>query len=435
MRLLQKIRGFLRLPPDIRIEPQVREHFRRNYIANALDQSVWLLGESFVSVNTIVPVFASTLTDSAILIGLVPALIHAGWFIPQVLMAGYIKRLPRKMPFARAMAKIERIPYLILPLTAFLLHWISREFAIWLFMIVIAWRGIASGMVALPWQEVIATVIPSPVRSRFFGVARTVGRTLGVVGSVVAGFILAELSYPNNYALCFLIGAAFVWLSYFFFTRTIEPEVSVDKETDASPGTKVPLIDFPAFKTILKRDLNLRKYLTSRIFFQLGSMAVGFFAVYGIQRFSLADEQAAVFSGLLFVSGILGFVVWGVVGDQFGPRNILLTSDVFFIIALVLAYFSPSVWGIYGLFLVFGFAQSGHIIGELVLGMGLGPEGERPIYLGLVRSIPGVFVLIAPLIGGTLVEWVGYQAMFIVALGFGLVGMAFVLQVKNPKQI
>ncbi len=140
-----------------------------------MDGAFWLLAESFVSVNTIMPVFASTLTDSAILIGLVPALINAGWFLPQLFMAGYVHRLKRKLPFALTMAAVERIPYFVFPLAAYLLHWIPVTTALWLFMLVVAWRGFASGFVALPWQVVIADVIPGPVRSRFLALDEQLG--------------------------------------------------------------------------------------------------------------------------------------------------------------------------------------------------------------------------------------------------------------------
>ena len=424
------LRSFLRLPPDLPVQPQVRSHFRRNFIVNMMDGAFWMLGESFVSVSTILPVFASTLTDSAILIGLVPALIQAGWFIPQLFMAGHVNRLPLKLPFARKMALVERIPYVVFPLSALLLNWIPKGTAIWVFIGVVAWRGIASGLVALPWQEVVATVIPKPVRSRFFGIGRTLGRAMAAVGSIFAGLILADVVYPNNFALSFLIGMVFMWVSYFFFSATIEPSPEVEASELKGQAIKAPLLDLPAFRLILKEDHNFRRYVVSRIFFQMGSMAAGFLAVYGIQHFSLPDQQAAVFSGLLFTSGIAGFLVWGVVGDRFGPRNILLVSDLMQTAVLILALVAPSIWVYDLIFIVYGFAQAGYMVGEMLMGMGLGPEKLRSLYLGLVRTIPGIFILFAPLIGGAIVQTVGYPAMFLVALAFGLVGEVTLLGVQ-----
>lgn len=424
------LRSFLRLPPDLDVKPNVRQHFKRNFIVNMMDGAFWLLAESFVSVNTILPVFASTLTDSAILIGLVPALINAGWFLPQLFMAGYVHRLKRKLPFALTMAAVERIPYFVFPLAAYLLHWIPVTTAIWLFMLVVAWRGFASGFVALPWQVVVADVIPGPVRSRFFGIGRTIGRTLAVGGAAISGLILSNVAYPDNFALSFLIGMVFMWVSYFFFSRTVEPESEDGEDLPEENTVKSPLLDLVYFKRIWQGDHNFRRYVISRIFFQLGSMAAGFYAVYGIQHFNLPDQQAAVFSGLLFAGGMAGFLVWGVVGDRFGARNILLTSDLMQTLVLIIALVSPAIWVYNLIFLVYGIAQSGYMIGEMLMGMGLGPESERSLYLGLVRTIPGLFVLIAPLIGGAIVEAVNYPVMFIIALGLGLVGVGLLLGVK-----
>lgn len=105
-----------------------------------------------------------------------------------------------------------------------------------------------------------------------------------------------------------------------------------------------PLLDLPAIKRIWWEDHNFRRYVASRIFFQLGrSMAAGCFAVHGVQHYDLPDQQAAVFSGSLLGGGMVGFLVWGVVGDRFGGRNILLVLDLMQSLALVLALLSSSV--------------------------------------------------------------------------------------------
>ncbi len=439
MQILNRIKWFLRLPADPSIDSRVRGNFRQNFIVNMLDNAFWLFGESFVSVHTILPVFASTLTDSPIIIGLVPALIHAGWLMPQLLMASHVSRLPQKMPFARTMAKIERIPYLALPLFAYLLNWIPKQIAIIIFIILVAWRGIAGGMVALPWQEVIATIIPSQVRSRFFGVSRTLGRLMAIIGSGFAGLILASRPYPNNFALSFLLGAFLIWISYWFFSQSIEPVTDNEEKMISRQEDKVNILDMNAFKSVLKHDHKFTKYLISRIAFQFGGMAMGFLAVYGIHQFSLGDEQAAVFSGLLFASGTLGFFIWGLFGDKLGPGYILVISDLLQVISLLIGFLAINVWFIYGLFFLIGFAQSGHIVGDLVYAMSLGGENQRPLYIGMARSIPGIFTLLAPILGGLLVNVIGFRSMFLVATAFtlasGIIILSVQLQNKNMLTI
>ena len=77
------IKDFLVIPETETIHPEVRKNFKRNFFANLMDACFWFFGDSFAAAYTIMPVFISTLTDSPILIGLIPALDGAGWLLPE----------------------------------------------------------------------------------------------------------------------------------------------------------------------------------------------------------------------------------------------------------------------------------------------------------------------------------------------------------------
>ena len=251
----------------------------------------------------------------------------------------------------------------------------------------------------------------------------------------ISGIVLAFLNYPNNYALSFLIGAVFIWVSYFFFAKTIEPMAEI-KDPDNDPSHNRSLWkDFQEYKVTLQSDLNFVKYLVSRTLFQMSSMAIAFLAVYGIQHYRLADEQAAIFTGIIFFSGTIGFLFYGWIGDRLGPRTVLLISDGLQAIAFLLTIFNLGVWSIYIIFLILGFAQSGYIIGELIIVMELGPDEKRPTYIGLARTLPGFIILIAPLIGGLLVGQFGYRTMFITAMIFSVGGTLLLLGVKDRNRV
>ena len=95
------MRNFFIIPNSHSLNPEVVVHFKRNFFANLLDAGFWFLGDSFVAAYTILPVFMSTLTDSPIMIGLIPALEGAGWFLPQLFMAMISGRIDEnKMVFA-----------------------------------------------------------------------------------------------------------------------------------------------------------------------------------------------------------------------------------------------------------------------------------------------------------------------------------------------
>jgi len=334
--------------------------------------------------------------------------------------------------------KIYCGPYFIFPLLAISIVKLPTDIVLWILIILLAWKGFAAGFVALPWQEVIAKVIPLSHRSRFFGASRLAGQILGVVGSAISALIFRTVGYPYNYAISFAIALIAMWLAFYFFTLTREPVIDVrleEPESEALENVKIPkasLLDIKTFKKILTLDKNFRYYLVSRSFAFMGNMATGFLAVYAVKRFDLADEQAAIFTGLLFLSGIFGYAIWGVLGDKIGPKRILIISWLIWMAALVVAIFASVAWVYYGVFLLLGLSSAGGILGDIILVMELGNEDQRPAYLGLARTLPGIFLLIAPLLAGGVISLSNsYPLMFAISLGFSGLGIIFLLRVKD----
>jgi len=71
-------------------EAFVRKHLRFNFLIGLLDGGAFGLGLGFASFTAIIPLFVHHLTDSALLIGLVPAIHNMGWQLPQLLTAGWL---------------------------------------------------------------------------------------------------------------------------------------------------------------------------------------------------------------------------------------------------------------------------------------------------------------------------------------------------------
>ena len=436
----------LRIKPSDNVPPEVAEPFPHNVLVNTLDLSAFYFADSFVSINTIMPVFAATLTKNPIIIGLIPAIVNAGWFFPQLFMAGYVQSLKKKLPFALRLALLERIPFLLMPIFAFLLPQMAKQQAVTLLLLLMILRGLGSGLVALSWQELIATVIPITHRSRFFGFSRVVGQTMGIIGSAIAGLVLSSFPYPTNYGLGFSITVVAQWISFYFFSQNREPKPAptlpeapalplepgvTAPEAPSAPAAKPKMIDFNLFGRILRTDHNLQRYLVARSLLFFGNMATAFLAVYGLQKFSLDDGAAALFTGLIFLSGIVGYAVFGVLGDRIGPKKILMIAQVIWLFGMVVALSAASIGVYYLVFVAFGLNSAGMILGDSILVMELGDEQHRATYLGLTRSLTGVFVLLAPFVAGWLVEGFGYPLMFALSIVFTILGTSLFGWVKD----
>ena len=65
------------------------------------------------------------------------------------------------------------------------------------------------------------------------------------------------------------------------------------------------------------------------------------------------------------------------------------------------------------------------------------PDAEnRPTYIGLANTIPGIIAAVASLIGGWLVGVASYQAMFILSAIIGVICWALLrFAVREPRKI
>ena len=101
---------------DAAYRQAIRRNAGWNFWVNVGDLSFVTLAGSFVFISTILPLYASYLTDSRILIGLIPAAYLVASHGPQLFMAARAEALGRKKPWVVRVSVFERVPWLILGL-------------------------------------------------------------------------------------------------------------------------------------------------------------------------------------------------------------------------------------------------------------------------------------------------------------------------------
>jgi MFS family permease len=277
----------------------------------------------------------------------------------------------------------------------------------------------------------IAKIIPVTHRGRFFGLGHLVGQVAGIGGAALAALVLARYTYPQNFALSFAIGLVGIWLSFGFLALTREPSIPVRpvRHESGKYGRRLG--------SILRQNTNFRTYLVSRWFSYLGTMGFGFVAVFGVEQLGLPDSMAAVFTGILYATGAIGYLVWGPLGDRLGHRLLLQITAGLWMAALlcVLAVnFLEFQAGVFLAFGLMGLSSSGAMLGDFSLAMEFGPVPERPTYIGLARALTAPALLIAPVLGGWIAQTWSYPALFAVSLGFVVVGLGILsLFVKDPR--
>src|ERR671932_1992232 len=101
------------------IEPPLPPHWRWNFVANFADVSFFSLGMALGSLTTIMPLFIRQLGGSTLLVGVIPAIVQTGWYLPPLFAAPYVARLGRKLPYVMRMTIGERLPWPVLAVAAY----------------------------------------------------------------------------------------------------------------------------------------------------------------------------------------------------------------------------------------------------------------------------------------------------------------------------
>jgi hypothetical protein len=124
-RIRYLVSNIFRIRPEDNVPASVAKNFRHNAIINTLDVSFFFMADSFWNINTIMPVFAATLTDNPFLIGLMPAIVNAGWFL-----ASNVYRLRHQIRgscLSRSPGALLKDFYVLFPFLARLLSLISAN--------------------------------------------------------------------------------------------------------------------------------------------------------------------------------------------------------------------------------------------------------------------------------------------------------------------
>lgn len=412
----------------IAIEQQIRKNLRSNVVVGLIDGSFFGLALGFGSFNTILPLFVSHLTTSATLIGLVPAIHAVGWQLPQLFTAGRLARLRRFKPTVMLMTIHERLAFVGLAIVALLIPHIGSTAALIVIFLLLAWQGLGAGFTANAWQSMIAKIIPSDLRGTFFGGQAAAANVLMSLGAIGVGYVLEIGGFPYGFALSFLLTSIFMACSWIFLNRTQEPE-SPEAIDQSHPATTLR-----GTWAILRRDKNFDWFLVTRVLALLATMGFSFYIVYALRRFNMDVVTAGFLTATLTISQTVANLGMGWLGDRFGHRPMLILGALAIAFSSLLAWGAPSLDWFYLIFILEGLANVAIWTIGMAITVEFGTEVERPTYIGLSNTLVAPFSIIAPILGGWLVDTISYQAMFMLAAILGLItAIVLIFLVKNPR--
>ncbi len=412
------------------MDPEIHKSLKHNFTVNLLDGAFFGFAMGFSSFVTILPLFVSTLTSSATIIGLVPAFHNVGWQLPQLLTANKVARQKRIKPMVLRNTLHERFPFLGIAVVALLIPTIGVQAALVLTFVMLAWQGLGGGFTANPWQSMVAKIIPPDRRGTFFGMQSSAANLMASLSAVSAGFILEKYESHLDFAICFLLTAVIMVISMAFLARTKEPE----RRMDDLPPVQVPV--WSRMKDILKRDKNFRWFLTARILTQIAMMGFAFFTVYAVRIHHVSESGVGIMTGILLGSQILANPIMGWIGDRWSNLAVMKIGIIAAILSALLAWWAPTPAYFYLVFLLTGIANVSIWTIGLAIILEFGSESEQPVYIGMANTLVAPANILAPFLGGWLADLSGYPTAFLASAIGGMAALwVYQTLVKDPRHL
>lgn len=406
---------------------------QRNAGLGVANGALLVLGDALLHPTIVVALFVSLISNSYLLVGLVPAVAIGVALLPQIASPASARGQARWLVHS-VWASIVRAAA-IGALGAFAFARSDRPASLVVpFLVTYTIFSLAGGFATIPIVDILARSVSGNRLGLVFGQRNLWGGVLGLLaGIAIARILERNEGFPANFALIFFL--AFVALSLAAYAAAMMQVPRGGKL--ARPRFADHVRDSPH----LLSNEYFRRFLSFRAFLSVAAIADPFYIVYAHRQLDMPVPMIGLYLAALTVARFASNLVWGPVANRWGNRLVLQASALLRMLIPLLALALPPLlrWSVVAdlggsseralpyafglLFVVYGVAVSGQALANMTYLLDIAPEDERPAYTRVVNSVLAV-VACAPILGAVLLDRFGFQFLFLVAF---LIGFAAVL--------
>jgi MFS family permease len=383
---------------------------RSNLRAHLMDGALFGLAMSFVSYNTILPVFIQQVGGSVVAIGSVPVLWTIGLNLPQAIVIRLTNSKSPVKPLVLRFGLLNRCSFLAVGVfTFFFVKDMPTTISVPLLLALLFFTAVTGSFGGPAWFHLFTKTTPMKLRGKLLAIRQLLSSSLGIFGGSVVTFVLATFTFPNNFALLFVIAYLLSMASYLYLRKLKEP-ISDSQYPDPAP----PSSTFGDGRAILKRNKNFRNFLLADAFTLMSMSASAFYAVYAIEKFDVPASYAGTFTVIVMAGMVAGNSVFGYLADSFGHKMTLIALALSSVAASVVAIFAGNIL-MYGFtFFFMSWTVGLQVISRLSFVVELCSEAERQTYIALTNTITAPTVAVGILFGW-MARAYGFPIMFAMA--------------------
>lgn len=398
---------------------------RKNYINVQIDG----IGVGLANAaSPFLPVFLARMSASSFQIGLLTSMPALTGLILSLPLGRFLQRQRNVVPWFSATRLGVVLCY---ALTGFASMLLPEKYVIPGVLLIWALATIPQNMLSICFSVVMNAVAGS--KGRF----ELMTRRWSILGftTAIAVFLIGQrldlIPFPVNYQQVFIALSVGGFISYFFSRRIVIPD-----------STPQPVVrgkslreNFRAYIEPIKTEKPFLSFIVKRFIYSSGiSLAAPLFPLYFVREVQLPDSWIAMINTTQTAILIVGYLFWTRQSRTRGSRNVLLWATF----GLSLYPFLVSITHTPTLITVFagmaGIFQAGLDLVFFDELMKTVPPEMSATFVSVGNMFQYLSMIVSPLIGTTLSEWIGIGPALMVAAVMRMIGFVlFALDKPSTK--
>lgn len=354
------------------------------------------IGDAVASPKTVLAWVTTAVGAPAAFLGFLVPIRESGSLIPQLVIAGFIRRLPVRKRVWVIGSVVQALAIGGLGIVAVSLRGAAAGWAIIALLVVFS---LARGFCSVAAKDVLGKTIPKTRRGRLNGwSASTAGLvTLGVG----AALLLPGLQRQDELAFGWLLAAAAgMWLLGAVVYRRV---VEFPGETAGGGNAITEAI---ARLGILKSDADFRRFVIARSLLMCSALSAPFYVALGQQAVGSVTSLLGLFVVADGLASLVSAPVWGHFADRSSRRVMavaaLITAGTGLLVVAV-NFLTPGIvasyWFMPCAYFALSLAHAGVRVGRKTYVVDLAEGNRRTDYVAVSNTVIGVLLLAVGAIG------------------------------------
>lgn len=377
------------------ISDEACRYVPRNFSLLAIAQTLSNLGDHLANAKTVLAWLLGFVGAPAALAALLVPIRESGSLVPQLFIAGFVRRLPRRKFVWVVGSFLQALAVLGIGLVAGTQRGLVAG---WLILGLLVVFALSRGLCSVASKDVLGKTIPKTRRGRLSGL----GATISGIAAVLLGFYIGTFQAESNavrFYVALLIAATLLWLLAGLVYASVREFAG---ETD---GGRFAFSEALGRLDLLRSDRTFRRFVITRALLLCSALSAPYYVVLAQQQHGTDLKTLGWFILANALATSLSAAVWGVMADVSSRRVLLRASTgaallglVVFALATVETPLRHAGWTYAAAFFLLSIAHSGIRLGRKTYIIDMASGNRRTDYVAVSNTVIGTILLLAGLL-------------------------------------